>query len=89
MDSSYVLTSPPSSAAPLDHISIAPQASTSRLPPPLGQLPRAPNDIAILAPPSARDSILAAVESEDLNALRELASQPGGFESSELRKLVW
>lgn len=88
MDSSYILPDTPIPTLSLEHISIAPQASTSRLPPPLAQVPRAPNEV-ILAPLSSRDSILSAVEREDLDALKELACQPGGFENSELRKLVW
>lgn len=36
-----------------------------------------------------RDAIEAALDSADYSALRKIAAQPGGFETSQLRAVIW
>ncbi|GAA5849485.1 hypothetical protein JCM8547_000469 [Rhodosporidiobolus lusitaniae] len=53
-----------------------------------------PTNSADFAPPSPppqlkRDRVLAAAEQDDVDALRQLAAESGGFETSELRRAAW
>ncbi|ORY92636.1 rab-GTPase-TBC domain-domain-containing protein [Leucosporidium creatinivorum] len=82
MDGSYVL---PATPQPRRKTSRSPIATPTPASPVLSPL----DEENKLAEPSRRERILAAVGSNDLQQLRQLASETGGFETSELRRLVW
>lgn len=81
MDGSYVLPTTPQLQRKLSH---SPASTPTPASPVLATL-------NLAKPPalSRREQILQAVEEKDVDTLRKMAAEQGGFENSELRQLVW
>ncbi|BGP15937.1 hypothetical protein JCM10213_003632 [Rhodosporidiobolus nylandii] len=73
-------------AEPANLAAEPPTPSTSAVPPHTATRARSPSPAQAL---SKRDRIWEAAAERDIDRLRELAAEPGGFEDSELRRAVW
>lgn len=90
MDGSYIMPAfqhrPSNPAAVSTPSAVSPVPSSSRLSP---SPPLTPTPADLVPSKSRRDQVLEAADRDDTEELRRLASEPGGFESSEVRRAAW